>query len=528
MATEKLRSEGQGQAAVGPRHARVGDLVLRLIEQALARDWSAIIGRIEAIDQTTLRAKVRPLVRLPIEKDNTVPLGILYEVPVDVERASPFYTRHPYRVKDIVLLVVNDRSLEYTIQDHEPQDPKIDHVSSLEDVIVLGGFRADTDNTYPAAWQRDLLTQNDETKDTEVWYEKGGVQRILPGQHAGYSYRMDAQYKVLIQSLWERVILHAAEKIMLGMKDEYRALLAEPVIDTYNEHTHQCPCGITTPPLQPMSLSVHASGLVWLQKDPGGRQAMQNVESTSDPACSGCGCCGSCGGVGCLTCGQDVVDYLLDLMGDGGIDLGKVGDAIGDAIQAITDTIGGALTELGKFLEDCCREAVQEIAKFVGQAVDYVVGVALDVLTDMILSDPLGFAVRLVSDPIGLATEFLARAGNEMAADLTGVDLMQAGTDLLNAAGEWLADKAIEAAGAVAESLGLEGAAEFAQLVNDAVANAEAGDWEGVARNVITAAGGDPSNDMLVAAVAWAVSGIVKYASDLANGQQEEAAPVPA
>lgn len=505
MATEKLRSEGQGQAAVGPRHARVGDLVLKLIEQGLSRDWSAILGRIEEIDQTTLRAKVRPLVRLPVEEGKTVPLGIIYEVPVDVERASPFYTRHPYRVKDIVILVVNDRSLEYTIKDHEPQDPKIDHVSSLEDVIVLGGFRADTDNTYPAAWQRDLLTQNDETQDTEVWYEKGGVQRIILGQHGGFSYRMDAKHKVLIQSLWERVILHAAEKVMLGLKDEYRALLAEPVIDTFNEHVHECPCGITTPPLQQMSLNVHASGLVWLQKDPPGRIAIPYVEATAPP---GCKCCGkNCGGLGCLTCGQDVVDYLLSL---GGTDLGELGEAIGCACQAVADAIADAATELLDLLKDA-----------VGAAISYVADVLWDTLVEMIGSDPLSwltFLTRVFTDPIGLLTEFGMRVANQVTEDLTGVDLDAAIAKALDAATDWLVWKAVETVGALAEALGVEDATEFAGKVSQAIADAGEGNWETAAQLLIESCGGDPNNEMLVAAAAWVLAGVAQSLGAQAGG----------
>lgn len=469
-----------GLPKIGPDPGRIGELVKRIVDQMIRADWNTVFARIEEIDQARLRATVKPLVQLPISGGDVREIGPLYNVPVNVDRAGPFYMRRPYQPKDIVLLNIHDVSLERVLLDHEPQDPKLRHVGSLQDAVAHGGYRAESDKFYPPIWTEDWLQQNSDTKDTLVWYKKGGIHWMVPGTDGTYSYRIDAQDIIRLVSYAAEVILNAAQKIQVGEPADYHALLAEPVIDTYNSHVHICPaCGApTTPPVQKMSLEEHASQLVWLRKTIPGPMQMPFImslwgEVTPVP--------------------PDVVfnpQGLLAALAQAGlqVDLSFVEEALNNAYQCVCKACQAALGELGKHVD----AALKEIGKTIDEAVKYVTDKVVNTLADKFMKDPLGFLSRLFTDPVGLAAEIVADVTSQIISDVTGIDVEGLVNEAIEAAKRWALNAISDAVEAGLSALGLEGAAQVVNAIQTGInVAAETGSWaQGVAAG-INALGGE-------------------------------------
>lgn len=485
---------------VGPDPARLGHLVRRIAEQALRADWSAVFARIEEIDQRKLRATVKPLVQLPTGDGQKAEIGPIYHVPVDFDRAGPFYVRRPYQPKDIVLLTIHDVSLERVLLDHEPQDPGLRHVGALHDAVAHGGYRAESDPPLPAIWAEDWLQQNTDTMDTLVWYKRGGVQWILPGSDGNYSFRLDGRDAVRLASCASELVLHAAQRIQVGEGASYRALLAEPVIATYNAHVHICPaCGMpTSPPLQSMSLGAHASQLVWLRKDVPGSSPLPYEGGLFGHA-----------PVPPAEVAWDATG-LLGAVAEAGLNVAT--EAVEGALQSAYGCLCTGCRKATGSLGACVGAAMRKAGEAFGAAAQRVLETAVSVAKDRILRDPMGFLRQLFTNPVGLAGEIAAETLGRFAGELMGVDVNRLVQDAVAGLQRWALNAMADAVRGTLQGLGLEGAAKVVQAIQAGVNVAQqTGSWaKGVAAG-INALGGNEAQT--TAYLAGTILGAVEAAA---------------
>jgi hypothetical protein len=151
------------------------DTIQAMLNQELDDLHTAAPARIESFDPVKMTASVTLLYKI----DNQI-VSPIVEVPVSTLKAGPFIIRPPYKTGDIVLVVFSERSLDYILQ-NDPQDTQsgenIRH--RLDDAIVIGGIKLDTQPNLPATNADDLLILNQSTGSKAVMTATGDI--ILEG-----------------------------------------------------------------------------------------------------------------------------------------------------------------------------------------------------------------------------------------------------------------------------------------------------------------------------------------------------------
>lgn len=476
--------------------ARLGELVRSLIEQRVGHLWTAVLGRIEKIDHKKCRAEVRPLVKLPVGQNKWADPGVIYEVPIDIARAGPFYVRRPYQQGDIVLLIVATHSLENQIYDHQPREVPYGHRHMLHDAILIGGFRADTDPTYPERWRDDLLIQNSETGDTIVLYHDGGMDVYLPGAKNGRSLALDAAEEVRIRTYRNKITLDGSTKIELGLRPEYRVLLGEKVIETFNAHIHtgvQTGDGTTGPPVQRMD-DGHLSQLAYVRAKPPGVRPFPEIETLAQFA----------GGASLISVG-DFSGWFVGVGEQGGVGglFGIVGAVLGAIGQLIGGAVGGFLNFMGGLAEWIGEEGVQLLLNALGEAIQEN---WVQLLTLALTNPPAAVAL--------LAEKTAENLFEDVADEVV--------EEFFNALGKWLIDQGLDAVGEyVAQIDGIDDLGEFLGGLGQVAQSVQSGDWDAIVRELVNWANENYGDAGLEGVVAVVIGALLKNTQEETEGGEE-------
>lgn len=421
-------------------HAKIAEVVKALIEQRLGSFWTACLARIEEIDQVKCRAKVKPLVKLPVAPDRWEELPVLLDIPIDIARAGPFYVRRPYKEKDIVVLVILSHSLERVLHDHEPHEPGSIHLNNLNDCVVLGGFRADTDGEYPTDWQEDLIVQNADTGTAVVFHKDGKIDIFVEDDGRGISLNVITRGDLQARSAEGKVAIQAAEKIELGNEPRFRVVLGEKLLAWLNSHVHigvQPGDANTGPPAQQAGEDL-LSKLVWVRESQPGAlhfprlQKPGELQPTALPPLASATSWLSAIGAGTNIPPVDLAAAIAQAV-----------DSIG---QALANAVGEFIENPGEFAKELGEEVLQEL----GQAIQEVLSENWLQLLGMLVTNPAGALVLLAEK---LTAEVLERI---------------AGTDILSELSQWitkrLGDLALDLARDV---LGVDNLPEFLDGVKE-------------------------------------------------------------
>lgn len=340
---------------------RLGDLLKELIEQRLASFWTAFLARVEEIDERKCRAKVKPLVKMPAPDGRWVELPPILEVPLDIARAGPFYVRRPYQEGDIVVCVILSHSLERVLYDHEPKEPGAIHLNNPNDVVVLGGFRADSDPEYPGRWREDLLVQNADTGDTVVFYKNGGMDVIIHSDPRRlWDIKVDVEKSYRMRACKGEARIEAGNKITLG-EEEYRVVLGEKLMQLFNSHIHPgvTPGDGSTLPPEPKMTEAHLSKLVWVKEEPPGELPLTEVQVPR------------IGEVPTLPPLPNLGEWLRKAGANTAIPPDVLEDALqqffGDIGKALSQAVGGFVETVGKYVMKLGEEAVKALQQAVGE-----------------------------------------------------------------------------------------------------------------------------------------------------------------
>lgn len=138
---------------------------------------SCILAKIESFDPEKLTANVIPMTRQLDRTGKTKELSMLINIPVATIQTENFIIRPPYKKGDIVVMVIADSDIEGTIITGEISDPNTKRKHSLDDGIIIGGFKA-LNNTLPSEHSEDLVIAN-KSFGTKVVLKSNGDVEIL-------------------------------------------------------------------------------------------------------------------------------------------------------------------------------------------------------------------------------------------------------------------------------------------------------------------------------------------------------------
>ena len=440
-------------------HTNIGKLVEEIVRQRLESFWTAVLCRVEEVDQQKCRMKVRPLVKLPVGPDQFEELPIIWDVPIDIARSGPFYVRKAYKEGDIVLAVVLSHSLERVIYDHEPKEPGAVHLQNIQDCVILGGFRADSDPEYPNRWVEDLLIQNEETGDTVVLRHDGGMDIYLHSRDK-ITLGVYTLQDMLLRSSRGQLQLQAGKKIELGNEPEFRVVLGERLLDWLNSHVHtgvQPGGGVSGPPASPATEAL-LSKLVWVKEGPPGQLPMPDVEVPQPGAIPALP-----PGPGKLQRGFAAVAGL---------------PGVGEAIQELINSIGAALGEaVGQFIE--------EVGTYLWKLGEEAVQLVMDAVVEAIQENWVQLLGLLFTNPAGALALLAEKVGANLLEKLAGVDVEKILGDLAAFITGKAAEYALQFAG---ELIGVENLPKFVDGVKEVIERCMADGqltWEDAVREAV-------------------------------------------
>ena len=468
----------------GAGHGHIAAILKAMLDAKLASFWTALLARVEEVDNKRCRARVRPLAMMPRAPDKWEKMPELLEVPVDIARAGPFYVRRPYKEGDIVVLTVLSHSLERVLHDHEPHEPGTIHLNNLQDVVLLGGFRADTDGEYPAAWRDDLIVQNADTGSVIVFREDGTLEIYVDGKRA-LDIDVRGREDVRIRAAEGTLRLEAGSRVNLGDNPQYRVLLAEPTAAKYNEHTHTCPaCGEPTSPPHQQIGDPEMSNLVYVQKHVPGRLHFPQLERPGEPIPKGLPPIANAGA------------WLAGIGATTNIPPGSLLEAFYEVVRAIGQALADAIGELVRELGELARELGAEL-------LDAVVDAVKECLTENWLQ-LLGLAL---TNPVAAIGLFIEKLGVELVERLGGDEFIEHLRD-------WLVDKVAEIALRVAaDALGADElesvVSQLRTLIDKYTTDDGELDWNAVGRAILQWAWDTYGKDGLRAAVSALIEALM-------------------
>lgn len=150
------------------------ETIKNLVDQELSNLHVALPARIEKYDPAKLRAEVILLSKTNHE-GKEVEFPPILECPVRTLKAGPFIIRPPYQKGDIVQVLFNERALDQLLITGKTESVIYKRRHSLDDAVVIGGLKTESESDLPEDYCEDLLLINQEVGDYLIMKKGGGI-----------------------------------------------------------------------------------------------------------------------------------------------------------------------------------------------------------------------------------------------------------------------------------------------------------------------------------------------------------------
>lgn len=150
------------------------DIIDNLMNGIKGEINSCILAKIEKFDPVKLVADVIPLTRMIDRTGEANQLSMLINIPVATIQTGNFIIRPPYKKGDIVVIVVADSDIEGTVLTGDISNPNTLRKHSLDDGIIIGGFKA-LNNNLPNEYTEDLVIADKDFKTKIVLKNNGDI-----------------------------------------------------------------------------------------------------------------------------------------------------------------------------------------------------------------------------------------------------------------------------------------------------------------------------------------------------------------
>lgn len=150
------------------------ETIKKLIDQELDNLHVALPARVEKYDPKSLRAEVTLLNKQKVQSEE-MKFPPIIECPVRTLKAGPFTIRPPYQKGDVVQVLFNERALDQLLITGKPESVLFKRRHSLDDAVVIGGLKIESESDLPEDYTEDLLVLNQEVGDYLIMKKGGGL-----------------------------------------------------------------------------------------------------------------------------------------------------------------------------------------------------------------------------------------------------------------------------------------------------------------------------------------------------------------
>lgn len=229
----------------------LGKFIKSLIGSEVGEIHTTLPAKIESYDAERLRADVVLLAKNNLEGE-MVEIPPILNCPVQVFKAGSFIIRPPYRRGDITKVDFSEKALDKLMITGESEDVEYTRTHSLDDAIVAGGLRCESEVKMPDNHQNDLYIANIDNVCELVIQQDGN----LVAKNEGNKLTMNSSGDIEVET--DNNVDINANKVNIDCSDirlggsNGLALIDElnGLINTYNAHTHVAPGGTTLVPNQ--------------------------------------------------------------------------------------------------------------------------------------------------------------------------------------------------------------------------------------------------------------------------------------
>jgi hypothetical protein len=153
---------------------QVNELIKKMIDRELEGLYVALPAKIQKYDPGKMRADVVLMAKEKLGDEEVINPPIV-EVPVSHLKAGPFLIRPPYKKGDVVQVLFNEKAIDNLLVDNKPRPTELKRKHSLDDAVIISGFKTEREDDYPSEYQEDLLICNSETGEMAVLKKGGGA-----------------------------------------------------------------------------------------------------------------------------------------------------------------------------------------------------------------------------------------------------------------------------------------------------------------------------------------------------------------